>query len=59
MLPIPNSTMSPESGYLIPIMVESWGRSERVPIQTDPTPQNIEYLRTKREKLGHRSRICV
>lgn len=27
--------------------------SERVPIQTEPTPQNIEYLRTKREKLGH------
>jgi 3,4-dihydroxy 2-butanone 4-phosphate synthase/GTP cyclohydrolase II len=27
--------------------------SARVPIQTEPTPQNIEYLRTKREKLGH------
>jgi 3,4-dihydroxy 2-butanone 4-phosphate synthase / GTP cyclohydrolase II len=27
--------------------------SERVSIQTEPTPQNIEYLRTKREKLGH------
>jgi 3,4-dihydroxy 2-butanone 4-phosphate synthase/GTP cyclohydrolase II len=25
----------------------------RIPIQTVPTAQNIEYLRTKREKLGH------
>ena len=26
---------------------------ERIPLQTKPTPQNIGYLRTKREKLGH------
>ena len=25
----------------------------RIPIQTVPTAQNIDYLRTKREKLGH------
>jgi 3,4-dihydroxy 2-butanone 4-phosphate synthase / GTP cyclohydrolase II len=27
--------------------------TERVPLQTDPTPQNVGYLRAKREKLGH------
>jgi 3,4-dihydroxy 2-butanone 4-phosphate synthase/GTP cyclohydrolase II len=27
--------------------------SDRIPIQTVPTPQNIGYLRAKREKLGH------
>jgi 3,4-dihydroxy 2-butanone 4-phosphate synthase/GTP cyclohydrolase II len=27
--------------------------SARIPIQTAPTPQNIGYLRAKREKLGH------
>ena len=27
--------------------------SERVPLQTEPTAENIGYLRTKREKLGH------
>jgi 3,4-dihydroxy 2-butanone 4-phosphate synthase/GTP cyclohydrolase II len=26
---------------------------ERLPLQVDPTPENIGYLRTKREKLGH------
>jgi len=27
--------------------------SARVPLETRPTEQNIDYLRTKREKLGH------
>jgi 3,4-dihydroxy 2-butanone 4-phosphate synthase/GTP cyclohydrolase II len=27
--------------------------SERVPLQTRPTKENIEYLRAKREKMGH------
>ncbi|HET9671408.1 MAG TPA: bifunctional 3,4-dihydroxy-2-butanone-4-phosphate synthase/GTP cyclohydrolase II [Actinomycetota bacterium] len=27
--------------------------TERIPLQTAPTPQNVGYLRTKREKLGH------
>jgi 3,4-dihydroxy 2-butanone 4-phosphate synthase / GTP cyclohydrolase II len=26
---------------------------ERIPLQTDPTEQNVGYLRAKREKLGH------
>ncbi len=26
---------------------------ERVNIQPSPTPENIEYLRTKRERMGH------
>jgi 3,4-dihydroxy 2-butanone 4-phosphate synthase/GTP cyclohydrolase II len=26
---------------------------ERVPVQTSPTPENLAYLRTKRERLGH------
>ncbi len=26
---------------------------ERVPLQSSPTPENIEYLRTKRERMGH------
>jgi 3,4-dihydroxy 2-butanone 4-phosphate synthase/GTP cyclohydrolase II len=35
--------------------LEGYGLSivERIPIETDPTPQNIGYLRAKREKLGH------
>ena len=27
--------------------------TERLPLQTEPTPQNVGYLRAKREKLGH------
>ena len=27
--------------------------TERLPLQTDPTAQNVGYLRAKREKLGH------
>ena len=27
--------------------------SERIPLQTEPTAQNVGYLRAKREKLGH------
>ncbi len=26
---------------------------ERIPLQVEPTPENIGYLRTKREKMGH------
>jgi 3,4-dihydroxy 2-butanone 4-phosphate synthase/GTP cyclohydrolase II len=26
---------------------------ERVPLQSRPTPQNLRYLRTKRERMGH------
>src|SRR5262245_9268272 len=35
--------------------LEGYGLSivERVPLETEPTPHNIEYLRTKVEKLGH------
>ncbi|HXF57265.1 MAG TPA: bifunctional 3,4-dihydroxy-2-butanone-4-phosphate synthase/GTP cyclohydrolase II [Actinomycetota bacterium] len=35
--------------------LEGYGLSivERVPLQTTPTPENLRYLRTKREKLGH------
>ena len=35
--------------------LEGYGLSivERISLQTHPTPQNREYLRTKREKLGH------
>ncbi len=35
--------------------LEGYGLSivERLPIQTEPTPQNIGYLRAKREKMGH------
>jgi 3,4-dihydroxy 2-butanone 4-phosphate synthase/GTP cyclohydrolase II len=27
--------------------------TERVPVHTSPNPENIGYLRTKRERLGH------
>jgi len=35
--------------------LEGYGLSiaERVPLETRPNPENIEYLRTKRERLGH------
>ena len=35
--------------------LEGYGLSivERVPLETRPTPQNLAYLRSKREKLGH------
>ena len=35
--------------------LEGYGLSivERVPLETTPTRQNLAYLRTKREKLGH------
>ncbi|HEY8475967.1 MAG TPA: bifunctional 3,4-dihydroxy-2-butanone-4-phosphate synthase/GTP cyclohydrolase II [Chloroflexota bacterium] len=35
--------------------IESFGLQvvDRVPLQTDPTPENERYLRTKRDKLGH------
>ena len=35
--------------------LEGYGLSiaERIPLETDPTPENIGYLRTKREKMGH------
>jgi 3,4-dihydroxy 2-butanone 4-phosphate synthase/GTP cyclohydrolase II len=35
--------------------LEGYGLSiaERVPLQTEPTPENLRYLQAKREKLGH------
>ncbi|HEY6568108.1 MAG TPA: bifunctional 3,4-dihydroxy-2-butanone-4-phosphate synthase/GTP cyclohydrolase II [Actinomycetota bacterium] len=35
--------------------LEGYGLSieERIPLQVAPTPENIGYLRTKREKMGH------
>jgi 3,4-dihydroxy 2-butanone 4-phosphate synthase/GTP cyclohydrolase II len=35
--------------------LEGYGLSivERVPLQTEPTTHNVDYLRTKAEKLGH------
>lgn len=35
--------------------IEGYGLSisERVPLETSPTSQNIAYLRTKRDRLGH------
>jgi 3,4-dihydroxy 2-butanone 4-phosphate synthase/GTP cyclohydrolase II len=26
---------------------------ERVPLETEPNPENIAYLRTKKERMGH------
>jgi 3,4-dihydroxy 2-butanone 4-phosphate synthase/GTP cyclohydrolase II len=35
--------------------IESFGleMAERVAIETEPTPENIAYLRTKKERMGH------
>ena len=35
--------------------LEGYGLSieERIPLETIPTPENLPYLRAKREKLGH------
>jgi 3,4-dihydroxy 2-butanone 4-phosphate synthase/GTP cyclohydrolase II len=35
--------------------LEGYGLSivERIPLETHPTPHNLEYLRAKKEKLGH------
>src|SRR5206468_10571897 len=35
--------------------LEGYGLSivERVPLETQPTSENLRYLRAKREKLGH------
>jgi 3,4-dihydroxy 2-butanone 4-phosphate synthase/GTP cyclohydrolase II len=35
--------------------LEGYGLSleERVPLETKPTPENLRYLKAKREKLGH------
>ena len=35
--------------------LEGYGLSleERIPLETKPTPENLRYLRAKREKLGH------
>jgi len=37
------------------IGLEGYGLSviERIPINTEPNPENIEYLRTKKERMGH------
>ncbi len=36
--------------------IEGFGLTvvEQVPIETEPTPENVRYLATKRDKLGHR-----
>ena len=35
--------------------LEGYGLSiaERIPLETHPTPHNLEYLRAKKNKLGH------
>ena len=35
--------------------LEGYGLSivERIPLETEPTAENVDYLRTKAEKLGH------
>ena len=35
--------------------IEGYGLEivERVPVITEPTPENIAYLRSKQDKLGH------
>jgi 3,4-dihydroxy 2-butanone 4-phosphate synthase/GTP cyclohydrolase II len=41
------------------IGIEGYGLKvvERVPMETKPTPENLKYLETKRDKLGHLLRI--
>jgi 3,4-dihydroxy 2-butanone 4-phosphate synthase/GTP cyclohydrolase II len=36
--------------------IEGFGLTvvEQVPIETEPTPENVRYLATKRDKLGHK-----
>jgi 3,4-dihydroxy 2-butanone 4-phosphate synthase / GTP cyclohydrolase II len=38
------------------IGIEGFGITvvDQIPIETDPTPENVRYLATKREKLGHK-----
>ncbi len=32
---------------------------ERIPLAISPNPSNLEYLRTKQEKMGHRFPMAV
>lgn len=35
--------------------IESYGLKviERIPIETEPNPENVKYLETKKFKMGH------